>query len=153
MMRKARLAIRKVNVEEDDPDYYLVPVAALGRRRVPLTERRLQWNRHPFDSAQGGLSRQESGRFNSFTYEELGKRDRQSSRTRGRLRQHAGRARYLRVLVARRVLLLRRVSAVRRLRLLDHREDLRQGLRGYRARRMIRDDWPVLCVTRRFVRL
>ena len=57
------------------------------------------------------------------------------------------------VLVARRVLRLRRVSAVRRLRLLDHLEDLRQGLRGYRARRMIRDDWPVLCVTRRFVRL
>src|SRR6476469_4895612 len=57
------------------------------------------------------------------------------------------------VLVGLRVLRLRRVSAVRRLRLLDHREDLRQGLRGYRARRMTRDDWPVLCVTRRFVRL
>jgi len=28
MMRKARLAIRKVNVEEDDPGVYLVPVAA-----------------------------------------------------------------------------------------------------------------------------
>jgi hypothetical protein len=28
MMRKARLAIRKVNVEEDGPGYYLVPVAA-----------------------------------------------------------------------------------------------------------------------------
>jgi len=28
MMRKARLAIRKVNVEEDDPGYHLVPVAA-----------------------------------------------------------------------------------------------------------------------------
>jgi len=27
-MRKARLAIRKVNVEEDGPGYYLVPVAA-----------------------------------------------------------------------------------------------------------------------------
>jgi hypothetical protein len=32
------------------------------------------------------------------------------------------------VLVARRVSRLRRVLAVRRLRLLDHREDLRQGL-------------------------
>ena len=57
------------------------------------------------------------------------------------------------VLVVRRVLRLRRVSAVRRLRLLDHREDLHQGLRGYRARRMIRDDWRVLCEARRFVRL
>lgn len=28
MMRKARLAIRKVNVEEDSPGHYVVPVAA-----------------------------------------------------------------------------------------------------------------------------
>ena len=28
MMKKARLAIRKVNVALDGPDYYLVPVAA-----------------------------------------------------------------------------------------------------------------------------
>jgi hypothetical protein len=67
--------------------------------------------------------------------------------------QHASRVRYPTALVAARVLRLHRVSAVRRLRLLDRREDLRQGLRGYRARRMTRDDWPVLCVTRRFVRL
>ena len=55
---------------------------------------------------------------------------------------------YPTVSVVRRVLRLRRVSAVRRLRLLDHREDLHPGLRGYRARQMILGDWRVLCEAR-----
>ena len=59
----------------------------------------------------------------------------------------------LTVLVAPRVLRLRRVSAVRRLRLQDRREDLHPARRVYRARRMIRDDWRVLCAARRFVQL
>ena len=37
--------------------------------------------------------RKESERFKSFIYEELSKRDRRSSRTRGRIRQHASRVR------------------------------------------------------------
>src|SRR5438034_3804904 len=53
------------------------------------------------------------------------------------------------VLVVRRVLRLRQVSVVHQRRV-RRREYLRQGLRGYRARRMLRDDWPVLCAGRKF---
>jgi hypothetical protein len=65
---------------------------------------------------------------------------------------HAGRPRYSTVLVAPRVLTLRRVSAARRPQMY-RREYLRQGLRGYRVRRMIRDDWPTLSEARKFARL
>ena len=70
-------------------------------------------------------------------------------------RPHTGgqAARYSTASVVRRVLRLRPVLAVRLQRMLRRREYLRQGLRGYRARRMIRDDWPVLCASRRFVRV
>src|SRR5262249_45338784 len=57
------------------------------------------------------------------------------------------------VLVAARVSRLRRVSVGRRQEEPHRREYPRQGLRGYRVQRTIRDDWPVLCVTRRFVRV
>jgi hypothetical protein len=36
MMRKARLAIRKVNVLKNGPDYYLVPVSALLALSAPF---------------------------------------------------------------------------------------------------------------------
>jgi hypothetical protein len=87
------------------------------------------------------------------------KRDRQSLRTRGRLCHHADRVRSpdlksaSTVSVGRRVLRLRRVSGVRRLRRLDYREDLHPEPRGFRVRRMIRDDSRVLCEVRQSARL